>query len=120
MSYFYLSCTLLLTVYGQVVIKWQVANAGVFPDTPQGKALFLGKLLLNPWIISALVAAFGAALTWMAALTRLDLSHAYPFLSLTFVLVPVLSVMLFHEPATMPKVVGILLVCAGVIVGSQG
>lgn len=120
MSYFYVACTVLLTVYGQLVIKWQVLAAGTFPDTVGEQALFLGRLLLNPWIISALAAAFAAAVTWMAAMTKLDLSHAYPFMSAVFVLVPVASVLMFNEPVTAPKIVGLALIVAGIAIGGQG
>jgi len=120
MSYFYVACTVLLTVYGQLVIKWQVLAAGPLPDATGDKVLFLAQLLVNPWIVSALVAALAAAMTWMAAMTRLDLSHAYPFLSTVFVLVPLLSVVLFNEPVTTPKVLGLALVVAGIVIGGQG
>ena len=120
MSYVYVACTVLLTVYGQLVIKWQVLAAGAFPETPAEKLLFLGRLLINPWVVSALAAALVAAVTWMAALTELDLSHAYPFMSAVFVLVPLASVMLFHEPATAPKIVGLALILAGIAIGGQG
>jgi len=120
MSYFYVACTVLLTVYGQLVIKWQVLAAGPLPDATGDKVLFLAQLLVNPWIVSALVAALAAAMTWMAAMTRLDLSHAYPFLSTVFVLVPLLSVALFNEPVTTPKVLGLALVVAGIVIGGQG
>lgn len=120
MSYFYVACTILLTVYGQVVIKWQVLEAGAFPEPAGDKIWFLLRLLANPWVVSALLAALGAAMTWMAAMTKLDLSHAYPFLSSVFVLVPLLSVLLFGEPVTAPKVVGLALVVAGIVVGGQG
>lgn len=120
MSYVYVACTILLTVYGQLVIKWQVVGAGPFPDDPAGKLWFLARLLLNPWIITALAAALLAAFTWMAAMTKLDLSHAYPFTSLSFVLVTFVSAWLFQEPVTVPKIAGIALICAGIVVGSQG
>ena len=120
MSYFYVACTVLLTVYGQLVIKWQVLAAGAFPDTPGEKMLFLARLLLNPWIVSALAAALAAAVTWMAAMTKLDLSHAYPFMSAVFVLVPLASVLLFNEPVTTPKIVGLALIVAGIAIGGQG
>lgn len=120
MSYFYVACTVLLTVYGQLVIKWQVLAAGPLPDAAGDKLLFLARLLMNPWIVSALAAALAAAMAWMAAMTRLDLSHAYPFLSTVFVLVPLLSVVLFNEPVTAPKVIGLALVVAGIVVGGQG
>lgn len=120
MSYVFVFSTIVLTVFGQIIIKWQVANAGAFPEDIYGKGLFLLRLLLNPWIISAFFAAFLASVTWMAAMTKLDLSHAYPFMGLTFVLVMALSSVFFHEAMTLPKIVGISLVVLGIIVGSQG
>jgi multidrug transporter EmrE-like cation transporter len=120
MSYFYVACTVLLTVFGQLVIKWQVLAAGAFPEAPGEKMLFLARLLVNPWIVSALAAALAAAVTWMAAMTRLDLSHAYLFMSAVFVLVPLASILLFNEPATAPKIIGLALIVAGIAIGSQG
>jgi multidrug transporter EmrE-like cation transporter len=120
MSYVYVFLTIVLTVYGQLVIKWQVAGAGAFPADAADKAWFLAKLLANPWIVSALAAALLAAVSWMAAMTRLDLSHAYPFTSLSFVLVVLASGWLFHEPITGPKIAGLVLISTGIIVGSQG
>ena len=120
MSYFYLACTVLLTVYGQLVIKWQVLAAGAFPESAREQALFLGRLLINPWVASALAAALVAAVIWMAVLTKLDLSHAYPFLSTIFVLVPIASVLLFNEPMTTLKIVGMALIVGGIVIGSQG
>lgn len=103
MSYFYILITILLTVYGQIIIKWQVMQAGALPlDAPE-KMVFLFRLFLNPWVISAFVAALMASISWMAAMTMFQLSHAYPFMSATFVLVLILSSLVFHEPVTWPK-----------------
>ena len=120
MSYFYVACTVALTVLSQIIIKWQVLAAGALPEAAGDKALFLARLLINPWIVFALAAAFAAAVTWMAAMTKLDLSHAYPLLSTVFVLVPLASVMLFNEPVTTPKIMGLALVVAGIVIGGQG
>jgi len=119
MSYVYVAATVLLTVYGQLVVKWQVGNAARLGD-PSERAAFLLSLLANPWVLSALAAAFAAALCWMLAMVKLDLSHAYPFVSLSFVLVLFLSALVFGEPLTWAKVGGIVLIVAGVALGSQG
>lgn len=119
MSYVYVAATVLLTVYGQVVVKWQVAQAAG-QGAPADRVAFLLGLLANPWILSGFAAAFGAALCWMLAMVKLDLSHAYPFVSLSFVLVLFLSAALFGEPLSLAKVAGIVLIVAGVAVGSQG
>ena len=120
MSYLYVACMILLMVYAQIVIKWQVNAAGAFPADAADQLWFLAKLLVNPWVVSALAGLLLAAVAWMAALTKLDLSHAYPFTSLAFVLVLAASAFLFHEPVTGPKIAGIVLICIGIIVGSQG
>lgn len=120
MNYLYIFLTIVFTVYGQLVIKWQVSGAGILPGDFLGKTLFLLKLLINPWIISALLAAFLAALSWMMAMSKFDISHAYPFMSLSFILVLILSGIFFSEPITFFKVTGLLLIVIGIIVGSQG
>lgn len=119
-SYLYILLTVLLTVYGQIVIKWQVLKAGAMPEELPEKIGFLVQLLLNLWIISAFAAALLASVFWMAAMTKLQLSHAYPFMSLAFLLVMVASAIFFHEPLTTMKLLGIAVVIAGLVIGSQG
>ncbi len=112
--------TVLFTVCGQIVMKWQVSKAGALPGGFLEKVYFLVGLIRNPWILGGIVAGFLAFLCWMAAMTKFELSYAYPFMSLSFLFVLILSVALFHEALTLPKVVGVVLVIAGIIVGSRG
>jgi drug/metabolite transporter (DMT)-like permease len=112
--------TVLLTVYAQLIVKWQVVEAGPFPHGLPDQLLFLFRLVINPWIISVYLAALAAGLAWMAAMTKLQLSYAYPFMSLSFVFVLVLSAVFFHEPVTWQKSAGIALVVLGLAIGSQG
>jgi multidrug transporter EmrE-like cation transporter len=120
MSYFYIFLTIILTVYGQIVLKWQVNDAGAFPESSSDKIIFLIQLLANLWVISGFFAAFLASLAWMAAMTKLELSHAYPFMSLNFVFVIILSSLLFHETITPLKLIGLGLIILGIVVGSKG
>lgn len=120
MSYFYIALTIFFTVYGQLILKWQVSQAGALPDGTWTKLVFLLQLFLNPWVVSAFFSAFLASLAWMAVMTKLDLSHAYPFMSLNFVVVLVLSVLLFQEPVNVAKLVGLTLIIAGLTISSQG
>ena len=112
--------TVLLTTYGQLVIKWQVMKQANAPfDFMSGWPPVL-LLLLRPWVISALAAAFLASLCWMVAMSRLELSRAYPFMALNFLLVGALAVPMFGEPLTRGKIAGIGLVIVGLIVLSRG
>ena len=120
MRYLYIFGTIFFTVYGQLIIKWQMAKVGSLPDAFSEKIIFLLQMFLNLWILSAFLSAFIASLCWMAAMTKFELSHAYPFMSLSFIFVLVLSGFFFHESITLPKLLGVLLIMAGIIVGAQG
>lgn len=119
-GFVYILGTVLFTVYGQLVTKWQVTRAGSLPAELSGKLLFLFRLTLSPWIISSLAAAFLAFFCWVAAMTKFELSFAYPFMSLSFLLVTLASAMLFHEPLTLSKIAGVLLILGGIALGSRG
>jgi len=119
MAWIYVAITIALTVYGQIVVKWQVLRKGALPASLRGKGEFFAHLLTNPWVISVLLGAFIAALSWMAAMTRLPLSRAYPFVGLSFALVLLLSSVFFNEALTATKIVGVGLIVAGIVVGSQ-
>jgi multidrug transporter EmrE-like cation transporter len=115
-----IATTILLTVYGQLIVKWQVGEAGDFPASTADRIHFLARLVANPWIISVFVAAAIAALSWMAAMTRYDLSVAYPFVALSFVLVLIGSAVFFDESLNAAKVAGIALIVVGIVIGSRG
>ena len=112
--------TIFFTVYGQLIVKWQVSKAGAMPALLSQKAWFMVGLLLNPWVISGMAAGFAALVCWLAAMTKFELSYAYPFMSLAFVLVLILSAIFFNEAITAPKAVGVLLVMIGIAVASRG
>jgi len=120
MRYLYIFGTIFFTVYGQLIIKWQMAKAGTLPAGFNEKIGFLLLMFLNSWILSAFASAFLASLCWMAAMTKFELSHAYPFMSLSFVFVLVLSGFFFHEAITLPKLLGVLFIMAGIAIGAQG
>lgn len=116
----YVFLTIFLTIYAQLILKWQVVAAGTMPEIIFAKIIYLVKLIINPWVLSGFVAAFVAALSWMMAMSKLQLSYAYPFVSLTFVFVLIFSSLLFYEPITWQKVVGLLFVVLGVCISSYG
>lgn len=116
MAHLYIALTLIFTVYGQLVIKWQISLAGALPSGFLPKAAFLLGQFTNPWILSGFASAFLAALAWMAAMTHFELSYAYPFMSLAFVLVMVFSILFLGDPLTWRGTLGTLLVMAGLCV----
>lgn len=120
LDYLYILATLLFTVYGQLILKWRISQLGPLPGAAAAKIKFLILLLFDPAIFSGFAAAYLASLAWMAAMTKFELSHAYPFMSLNFVIVIILSGWLLNEPISVQKMLGIGLIVVGTVVAARG
>jgi multidrug transporter EmrE-like cation transporter len=63
---------------------------------------------------------YGTSLcVWLAALSKAPVSTAYPMLSLGYIVVAAISVLWLGESLSSAKVLGIALICAGVILISR-
>lgn len=118
-DYSFIFATVILSVYGQLVLKWRMDQTGPLPPGWAAGTGHLLRLLLDPAVLSSFAAAFAASLAWMAAMTRFELSYAYPFTSLSFVIVLVLSTWLLGEHLSVQKVLGVGLIVAGTLVASS-
>lgn len=119
-DYLYIIVTIGFIAYGQLIIKWRIVHFGELPIAFFEKVKFLIALLFDPMIFSGFVAVFVAALAWMAAMTKFDLSHVSSFMSLNFVVVLLLSAWCLNEPMTFHKVLGVSLIVGGVMVVARG
>jgi multidrug transporter EmrE-like cation transporter len=120
LDYGYILATIVLTVYGQIILKARIGAHGALPTNLDEKLWFLVRLLFDPLIFSGFAAAFVASFAWMAAMTKFDLSHAYPFMSLNFAILLLLSGWLLNEPISVQKILGVALIVFGTIVAARG
>ncbi len=86
------------------------------PATLGSAILILSK---SPQFWAGMVCYAASVCVWLAALSKAPVSTAYPMLSLGYVAVAVVSVTWLGESMTLPKVLGIALICAGVILVSR-
>lgn len=115
LDHLYIIATIVFTVYSQLIMRWQVNEAGVFPETWSHRISFVFHLLINPWVASGILATFFAGISWMLTMTRFELSYAYPWTSLNFVFVLLAGVLIFGESINSAKWLGTGLVVVGVI-----
>lgn len=115
LDHIYILATLVFTVYSQLIMRWQVNEAGTLPEAWPQRINFIFHLLINPWVASGILATFLAGITWMLTMTRFELSYAYPWTSLNFVLVLFAGVLIFGESINTAKWLGTGLVIVGVI-----
>ncbi len=115
MDHLYIVGTVLFTVYSQLIMRWQVAQAGALPADFAGKVYFVAHLFLNPWVLSSILATLFAGVSWMLAMSRFEISYAYPWVSLNFVLMLAFGVLLFNESFGAAKMLGTFLVIGGIV-----
>jgi drug/metabolite transporter (DMT)-like permease len=101
-------------VAGQTAIKLGVSKPGV-AETATGLFSVIGLILKSPLVILGLVFYALGALAWIAVLSRLDLSVAYPFLALNFVFVTLASRFILGETVPPLRWLGILVIIFGIL-----
>jgi drug/metabolite transporter (DMT)-like permease len=115
MGYVFIALTVLLTGYGQIILKYEINSVASIPSGWPMIGFLLKFMLFRPLVLSGFFSGLLAAFTWMAALSKFELSYAYPFMSLNFVFVVALSFLLFGEGMHIYKLIGLALICLGVL-----
>ena len=113
-NHIYILASIGFATYSQMVFRWRVGLAGELPENTYGKLLFVWRILIDPWGVSAIFATFLSGCLWMLAMSKFEVSYAYPWVSLNFVLILILAALFFHEAITPLKILGCLFICAGV------
>ena len=99
---------------GQVLLKTGMSQIG--PIGSLGKLIRFGTLssmFTNVYVIGGLLLYAAAGVFWLGALSNLNISFAYPLLSLAYVVAAVLGLVFLKEDITLLRWGGIVLVVAG-------
>lgn len=112
--------TVLLTSYSQLILKWRLEQFPAIPDPFMEKLMFYFYKIFDPFIFTSFFAAFLGSLTYMMALNKLELTVAYPMMSLSYVLVIIASYFLMNEPINLSKVIGVICILTGVVLLAYG
>jgi drug/metabolite transporter (DMT)-like permease len=91
------------------------------PLTLSGNQLLglLWRMGTNPYVFLGLAIYVCGTVFWLAALSRVDLSFAYPFASLSYVVMLAASWLLFRENISLVRLIGTAVVALGVIIISR-
>lgn len=73
------------------------------------------SLLANVWVWAWGLSFVAATALWILALSKLDISYAFPLLSTSFILVAILSKLILGEYISPRRWMAILIICLGVI-----
>lgn len=103
-----------LSVTGEFLLKAGMNQVGVLSLTPKAFASGLLKAFSNPRILAGFALIFCGSLIWLAVLSRVELSWAYPLLSLGYLFVVLTSWFFLGEAFSLLRVMGTLFICLGV------
>jgi multidrug transporter EmrE-like cation transporter len=110
MKFVWLVSSILLGVAGQLLMKWGLADPK--PLWNRGPAI---AGMLSSWPVLAGLASYAfSSLFWLLTLKQMNVSVAYPMVSLSYVIVAVAGYYWFGESFTAWKAVGLAFILTGV------
>lgn len=111
--------TVSLNVAGQYFMKRGMMSVGEIGGSLTHMMNSLGSAFFNPFVLGG-VGAYGlSSICWLILLSRVELSYAYPALSLGYVLITVISALMLGEQVNTMRWAGVVIICAGVILVSR-
>ena len=106
----------LLNAIAQLALKASVSDTGIINLDLQSLLSSAGSLATNLWLWVGLICYAVSVVVWILALSRVDVSIAYPMLSIGYIVNAVAASQLFNEPMGLGKVIGIGIIMLGVYV----
>lgn len=116
-GYAFVFATLAFTAAGQILLKWRATEVGQSLQVP-GRIAYVIAMFSDFYVWFGLGMAVVASICWMLAVQSLALSVAYPFMALSFLLVPLLATLLLGESLSLGQGMGMLLIVAGIALTS--
>jgi drug/metabolite transporter (DMT)-like permease len=72
------------------------------------------RFIISPFFLGGVVAGIIGSACYYLLLARMNLSIAYPLLSIAYLFIAVASIVFLKETVTLPTWIGILFICIGV------
>lgn len=106
-----LNCAAQLCIRKGMLIVGEIGMTGLVQN--------LGNMLTNLWLWAAMFCYAISILMWMAVLSKVEVSFAYPFLSVGYVVAALVGYYFFGESLTLTRITGIIVICIGVYLISR-
>ncbi|MEK6645781.1 MAG: EamA family transporter [Candidatus Firestonebacteria bacterium] len=106
--------SVLLGISGQLCLKQGMLQVGRFNSDPSQAIPLLIKAFQTPLVFLGFLSYAISSLAWLIVLSRVELSFAYPLVSIGYVIVVLLSSILFNEHVTFTRLAGTFVIAIGV------
>ena len=99
----------------QLLLKKGMIEIGTLDFTSGSIAQVAPRIVLSPYVIGGLLTLVFSMGLHLLALSRVDISFAYPFLSLSYVVVLIAGYLFFGEMVNSYRIAGVALICIGTV-----
>ena len=115
----YILISVVASTIGQLLLKKGMNSLGSITLSVDQFLLTAWKMVTNPYVFIGLLIYVAGTVFWLAALSRVDLSYAFPFASLSYIVMLVASWMMFNEQISITRILGTLVIGIGVLLISR-
>ncbi|MCO4053376.1 MAG: transporter [Bosea sp.] len=111
--------TVLTNAAAQIMLKKGMNSVGTPDIGGDGLVMTVLRVVFNPFVFLGLATFVVSMASHLIVLSRVQLSYAYPFLSLAYVVVAAYSYFFFAEDVGLARLAGIGLIVTGTILIAQ-
>ncbi len=111
--------TVLTNAAAQLMLKQGMLALGDISFAGTNPVLKILQIVFSPWIFFGLATFVISMASHLFVLSKVELSFAYPFLSLAYVAVAIFAYYLFAEDLNALRIAGIGFICVGTVLIAQ-
>jgi drug/metabolite transporter (DMT)-like permease len=111
--------TVLTNAAAQILLKNGMLRLGTFEFSATGIVSAVPQIVFNPFVLIGLFTFVVSMSSHLLVLSRVDISFAFPFLSLAYVVVALYSYFVFGETMNLYRISGIAVICLGTFLISR-
>ena len=112
--------TVMTNAAAQLMLKHGMMALGPLSFAGVNPLLKVLQIVFSPWVFAGLLMFVISMASHLYVLSKVELSFAYPFLSLAYVAVAVFAYFVFHEDLNAWRIAGIAFICVGTVLIAQG
>ncbi len=103
-----------LNALAQVLLRKAMLSVSALPPEPSAIRYAL-SVAMEPWLIGGMMCYAISILIWLYVLSKTEVSVAYPFLSIGYVIAAAMGFFFLGENVTLARMFGIALICSGLV-----
>ncbi len=104
----------MLNAAAQITLKQGMLQIGRFAFSLKNIIPVGLEIASSPYVIAGILCYIVSVIIWLMVLSRVDVSYAYPLLSIGYIVTAFAGKLLFDEPIGPQRWSGILVICIGV------